>query len=80
MNPEKLAAFIDYVCRPMIEDIRKILDRVESLKLPINRQMLESVATRLILIHLLSTLIQAISYVIITGIVCRAATLVLTHS
>lgn len=78
MSPEKLGAFIEYVCRPLLEDIRVIIEKVEELRLPIDGEVLEMIAKKMIAIHLLTEVIKGITAVSIGYMVCQAAIRILS--
>ena len=71
MNDARLAAFVEYVLRPLSEDWRLILDRLEALHLGPTQETIRRLTVWLALWHLCGELIRAISYVTIVWIVCH---------
>jgi len=71
LSTERIGAFIEYVARPLTEDIRVILERAQQLNLPITEKVLFRVGGGLALAHLAGEIVRAITYIVITGIVCR---------
>ena len=69
-SQEQLAAFVEYVCRPMVEDIRIILEKAKQLELPITESLIKRVALSLGLFHLAGEFIRAACYIVIIWIIC----------
>ena len=71
ITPERIAAFVEYVLRPLTDDLRQILDRLEHL-VPVNawpafRQGLYGLA----IAHLIGEGLRAITYIVIVWLVCQ---------
>ena len=71
LSLDQIAAFTEYVARPMTEDIRLILDRVKELNLPITEEMVKKTAIAIGIWHIIGELIRAVTYVAITWIICQ---------
>lgn len=70
MIDQRLAAFCEYVMRPMTEDIRLILQELSSLKIGISQDTIKSITLTLGLWHLASELIRAFCYIGVTAVIC----------
>ena len=77
MDAKAIAAFIEYCCRPLLEDVRLILEKLEELKLPIERQDIERAVKSLIVLHLVGEILRAITYISIGWLVCATVRSVL---
>ena len=71
MNEQRIAAFVEYVLRPLSEDWRIILEQVKALDFPITSGLIQQTAMALGLWHLFGEVIRAISYVAVTWIICQ---------
>ena len=71
MTPERVGAFIEYVMRPLTEDVRLILEQVKSLDIGITQDTIKQTCFALGLWHLVGEVIRAACYIIITWIVCQ---------
>ena len=65
-----MGAFVEYVVRPMTEDIKAILDQLVALNIGISQQTIRRVALAMGCWHLLGEVIRAVSYIIIVWMVC----------
>lgn len=72
---ERWGAFTEYVARPLVEDIRIILEKARELNLPITEDLVKKVGVGLAVSHVTGEVIRAITYVIITGIICQTVLL-----
>ena len=72
----RVAAFTEYVLRPMTEDIRIIIEQVKELDFPITPGLIQSTAMALGLWHLAGEIIRALSYLGITWIICQTVQVV----
>ena len=77
MDAKAIAAFVEYVGRPLLEDVRLILEKLEVLKLPIERQDIERAVKSLIVLHLVGEILRAITYISIGWLVCATVRSVL---
>ena len=66
----RVAAFIEYVARPLTEDIRLILEQLKSLNLGITDQAIKDAVIGLGRWHLVGELIRAGTYIIVTWLIC----------
>ena len=71
MNDERLAAFIEYVIRPLSDDWRQILDRIKGLNIGLTQESVRKICFSLGIWHLIGELIRATSYILIVWIVCQ---------
>lgn len=76
MDETRIAAFTEYVLRPLVEDWRKILEELRSLNIGITQQTVKQACFALGLWHVLGEVIRAVCYVLIVWIVCHTVLLV----
>ena len=79
MDTKQLGAFAEYTLRPMVEDLRELLEKLKELNLPLSEALIRKIAYALAIGHFIEQVIQAAMYVIVTGVICHAAVTVLTH-
>ena len=72
-----MAAFVEYVLRPLSEDWRLILEKVKELDLPLTPDLIQRTAMALGLWHVLGEVIRAVCYVAVTWIVCQTVQTIL---
>ena len=72
LNMERIGAFIEYVMRPLTEDIRAILDQVKSLNIGITQETVKKVTFALGLWHVTGEVIRAVTYMVVVWMVCHA--------
>mgnify|MGYP007031184098 FL=1 len=77
MSLDRVAAFIEYIVRPLSEDWKRILEEARSLNIGITQQTVKEVTFALGLWHLTGEVIRAVSYVVIVWMVCQAVVHVL---
>ena len=77
MSLDRVAAFTEYVFRPLTNDIRQILEQLRSLNIGITQETVKEVTFALGLWHLTGEVIRAVSYVVIVWMVCQAVVHVL---
>ena len=77
INPERIATFVEYVARPLLEDVVIILEKANELKLPVREKFIRRLIVDLTISHVIGEIIRAICYIIITWIVCRTVIQVL---
>ena len=71
MTPERIGAFIEYVMRPLTEDVKLILEQVKSLNIGLTQETIKETCFALGLWHLGGEVIRAVCYILITWIVCQ---------
>ena len=71
MNEQRVAAFVEYVLRPLSEDWRQILEQLASLKIGLTQETLRKMAITLGCWHVLCESIRAVSYIMVTWIICQ---------
>lgn len=71
LDDNRIRAFIEYVARPLVEDVRLILDQLKSLKIGLTQDTIKQTCYALGLWHLAGEVIRAICYITITWIVCQ---------
>ena len=71
MNEQRIAAFVEYVLRPLSEDWRIIIEKVKELDFPITPGLIQRTAMALGLWHMCGEVIRAISYVAVTWLICQ---------
>ena len=71
MNEQRIAAFVEYVLRPLSEDWRVILEQLKSLNIGITQDTVRRTALTLGLWHLIGESIRAISYIMVTWVICQ---------
>ena len=67
----RIAAFVEYVIRPLSEDWRLIIQELKSLNIGITQDTLKQVTFALGLWHLMGEIIRACSYIAVTWVICR---------
>lgn len=77
MNETRVAAFVEYVLRPLSEDWRKILEELRSLNIGITQDTVRRVVIALGIWHLLGELIRAACYITIFWMACQTVRVVL---
>ena len=65
----RLAAFVEYVCRPMVEDIRLILDQCKSLNVTVTPKVAKDIIVWLGIWHLAVEGMRMLTYVLVTGLI-----------
>ena len=70
-NLDRVAVFTEYVVRPMSEDWRLILEKIQELHLPITPDLIQRTAVALGLWHVIGEIIRAVSYIAVTLIICQ---------
>ena len=78
MTPERIGAFVEYILRPICEDIRVVCEKLKELNLPLSE---ETVRRTVILhgrYHLIGELIRAVCYLSISALVCLTCVLILS--
>ena len=68
MEVERIGAFVEYVCRPMVADLREILAKAEGV---ISKDDAKLILTSMALWHVVGEIIRAFTYITITWIICR---------
>lgn len=68
----RVAAFTEYVLRPMTADILQILEQLRSLNIGLTQDTIKQLTLTLGLWHLLGELIRACSYLAVTWIICQS--------
>ena len=71
MDERRIASFIEYVCRPLVEDIRQILEQLKSLNVGLTSKDVRWVCTLLGCWHLVGELIRGGTYIAVAWIVCQ---------
>ena len=73
IDARQVAAFTEYVLRPMSDDWRQIVEKLQQLNLPISEALIRECATRLVAVRLIQEVIRAVTYIVIVGVVCITA-------
>ena len=73
MSPIRIAAFVEYVLRPLTDDLKQILEQLNKLGFHYDPETLNSVARHLMLCHLGLELLRNVVYLIMTGLICWTA-------
>ena len=71
MDEARIAAFTEYVLRPLSEDWRLILEQVKSLNIGLTQETIKETCFALGLWHLAGEVIRAACYITVTLIVCQ---------
>ncbi len=77
MGPKEIAAFIEYCGRPLMEDARIILEKLEGLKLPLDKPTIMKAVGGVVLLNLVGQIIRAVTYITIAWFVCQTVKSVL---
>ena len=73
----RVAAFVEYVARPLVEDIRLILEQLKSLNIGITDALIKDAVLGLGCWHLLGELIRAGTYLGVTWCICQTVRAIL---
>lgn len=73
MESKQVAAFIEYVARPLMEDAKLILDSVHKLNIPLTEQMLKKAFICLGLLDLIKEIIRSATYIMIAILLGKIA-------
>ena len=73
LSPERWGAFAEYVARPLLEDLRVVLEHLKALSPPLTEPLIRQVGLGLLLAHLAGEFFRAVTYIAITWIVCQTA-------
>ena len=73
MSPIRLAAFVEYVARPLTDDLKQILEQLNKLGFRYDSQTLLTAAKHLVICHVGLELMRNILYLLMTGMVCWTA-------
>ena len=71
MDETRIAAFVEYVVRPLSEDWRLILEQIKSLNIGLTQDTIKQTCVAIGLWHLTGEMIRASCYIIITWIICQ---------
>ena len=71
MNETRIAAFVEYVLRPLSEDWRIIIEQLKQLNVGITQDTVNRICFALGMWHLAGELIRAFCYIFITWIICQ---------
>ena len=77
MDLKTVGAFVEYVGRPLLEDARIVLEKLEALKLPIERADAERAVKVFIGLHLAVEVLRAMTYIVVAWLVCATVRSVL---
>ena len=80
MEETRIAAFTEYVLRPLTEDVRLIIEQLKSLNIGITQETIKDTCFALGLWHLTGEVIRAVTYIFITIVICRTIQTVLLPS
>lgn len=67
----RIAAFVEYVGRPLLEDFRKCLEELRTLDLGLTQQTVKEVIFALGLWHLMGEVLRGLTLIAITWIICQ---------
>ena len=73
MSPIRLAAFVEYVARPLMDDIKQILEQFNTLGFRYDAEAFLKAARHLVLCHIGLELLRYVVYLLMTGLVCWTA-------
>ena len=68
MTPERIGVFVEYVCRPMVADLKDILTKAEGV---ISKEDAKLIIASMALWHVTGEVIRAFTYITITWIICQ---------
>ena len=77
MTPERMGAFVEYILRPICEDVRLICEKLKELNLPLDEEDIRRTVILLGRYHLLGEYLRAMCYVTVTAIVCWTCVVIL---
>ena len=67
----RVAAFVEYVLRPLSEDWKLILEQLKSLNIGITQNTIKQITFGLGLWHLFGEIIRGLTYITIVWLVCQ---------
>lgn len=70
-DQQRIAAFVEYVIRPLSEDWRLIFEKAKELNLPITERLVKDVTFAVGLWHLTGEVLRAGTYIVIVALVCQ---------
>lgn len=73
MSPVRLAAFVEYVVRPLMEDFKQILEQLKALGFRYDAETLFNTAKHLMICHIGLELFRNLIALLIAGLVCWTA-------
>ena len=76
-DPKPIAAFIEYVVRPMSEDWRLIVEKLKELNVPLSPDLIRYVTFWSCITHVFLESLRLLCYVGITWLVCQTVVRVL---
>lgn len=79
MDIKRIGAFVEYVLRPMSDDIRSVVEELKTLGWPISEALVRETSLLWAKALIQRELVRATSYIIITTCICLASAYVLTH-
>ena len=80
MSPVRLAAFVEYVARPLVDDLKQVLEQLNTLGFRYDSETLLAAAKQLILCHIGLELLRNAVYLLMTGLICWTAWHVLSSA
>ena len=78
MSPVRLAAFVEYVARPLTDDLKQILEQLNTLGFRYDSEVLLTAARQLILCHIGLEVLRNVVYLLMTSLICWTAWRVLS--
>ena len=71
MIEQRIAAFVEYVLRPLSEDWRLILEQLKSMNVGLTPRLIKQTCLVLGCWHLIGELVRAASYIAVTWLICQ---------
>ena len=68
---KQVAAFMEYVLRPMSDDIKTIISDLKDLDLPLTEDLIRQIVKTCLATHIILELIKWAVYVTVTWMVCQ---------
>lgn len=70
MTPERIGSIVEFLVRPLVEDIRVILEKLKELNFPLSERVVKDTVDTCIFGIVITELLRALTYLAITVIVC----------
>lgn len=73
MSPLRIAAFVEYVVRPLTDDLKQILEQLNKLGFRYDTETILNMVRHLVICHIGLELLRSSVYLLMAGLVCWTA-------
>ena len=74
IDPKPIGAFIEYTVKPVLDDIKETLDKMEEHKIPARKML-----PMMIKLYVFDRITSAITTLLVTGAICATTLKLLSH-